>query len=365
MSNYKTMYKDKLSKMLFLEMNKEGFKKSINIPEYVEFKNDDLYLPISADYVASNARDEYKINNLPIYYFIEGMFMTFGADPNVKYIDDYGTILGYIANSEECIKSIIADKIKKDKLEDAYILLKGLYRYSEEEEILVKLLSVGEVIRENDATFGDVLIEDIELCKGKFYKSPEPYLYRALMYRDEKEFKNAQVEIHEYINKGGKMTPQIEVIVKDIDNISTYEKAVELVKDNPEKALEFLLPLSEEFEENPLIDYYIGVCYRKLEHYNKAIHYLNKSVSIESGILEVINEIGLNYACLCEYDEALKYFEKAFEASKEVDICTNIVMCYHNLGNNEKAKLMLDVAKKLSPNDEIVLQLDQLLNRAS
>ncbi|OAV39693.1 tetratricopeptide TPR_2 repeat protein [Clostridium saccharobutylicum DSM 13864] len=31
MSNYKTMYKDKLSKMLFLEMNLDGFKRSVNI----------------------------------------------------------------------------------------------------------------------------------------------------------------------------------------------------------------------------------------------------------------------------------------------------------------------------------------------
>lgn len=83
--------------------------------------------------------------------------------------------------------------------------------------------------------------------------------------------------------------PEIEAIVNDIKHISTYEKAVELVKDNPEKAIELLTPLSKEFDQNPLIDYYLGVCYRKLGHFNKAIHFLNKSISIESGILEVIN----------------------------------------------------------------------------
>ena len=30
-------------------------------------------------------------------------------------------------------------------------------------------------------------------------------------------FKGAQAEIHEYINKGGKMSPEIESIVKDVE----------------------------------------------------------------------------------------------------------------------------------------------------
>ena len=351
MSNYKTMYKDKLSKMLFLEMNKEGFKKSINIPEYVNFKNDDLYIPISAEYVASNANDEIKIHNLPIYYFVEGMFIAFGFK------------LTFTSQFWECAKSIIADRIKQDRLEDAYILLKGLYRYNEEEEYLIKLLSIGEAIREKDSGFTDIMLEDIELCKEKCCKVPEPYLYNALILKDDGDYKGAEVEINEYINKGWKIMPEIESIVNDIKHISTYEKAVELVKDNPEKAIELLTPLSKEFDQNPLIDYYLGVCYRKLGHFNKAIHFLNKSISIESGILEVINELGMNYASLGEYEEALKYFKKAFEASKEVDICTNIVMCYINLGDKEQAKLNLDIAKKLAPDDEIVIEIDQMLNR--
>ena len=364
MSDYKTMYKDKLSKMLFLEVDQEGFKKSIHMPEYIKFKNSDLYIPISADYVAKNANNELRLSNLPIYYFIEGMFTAFGADPNIRYIDDYGTILTYIPDSEECVKSLIADKIKQDKLDDAYILLKGLYRYCEEEDIMIKLLSVGEAIREKDSGFTELLSEDIEVCKEKFFKCPEPHLYNALILKDDGDFKGAEVEIHEYINKGGKVNSEIEGIVKDVENISTYEKAVELVKDNPEKAIELLEPLSKEFSENPLIYYDLGVCYRKIQHYNRAIHYLNKSLSIESGILEVVNELGMNYACLNEFEEAIKYFKKAFEASKEVEICTNIVMCYYNLGDMEQARLNLDIAKKLAPDDEIVMEIDQMLNRA-
>lgn len=363
MSNYKTMYKDKLSKLLFLEMNKEGFKRSLNIPEGVNFKNDDLYLPISSDYVVSNVNDEVKLSNLPIYYFVEGIFITFGADKNVKYNDDYGTILSYIPDTEECVKSLIADRIKKDRLEDAYLLLKGLYRYTREEEILTKLLAIGETIREKDSGFSEILLEDIEEFKEKFEKSPEPHLYNALILKDDGDYKGAEVEINEYINKGGKKTDEIDKIIGDITNISHFEKAVEYLKDEPKKAIELLLPLSEEFNENPLVYYYLGVGYRRIENYNKAIHYLNKSLTIESGSLETVNELGMNYACIGEYEEAIKYFRKAFEASKEVEICTNIVMCYINLGDKEQAKIHLELAKKIAPEDDIVIEIDQMLNR--
>lgn len=357
------MYKDKLSKLLFLEMNKEGFKKSINIPGYIEFKNDDLYLPISTEYVAANAQDQIKLKNLPIYYFVEGMFIVFGADKNVRYNEDYGIILSYIPDCEECVKSIIANRIKMNRLEDAYILLKGLYRYTREEEILVKLLAVGETIREKDSSFAEILLEDIDECKEKFEKSPEPYLYNAIIFKAEADYKRAEVEINEYINKGGKKTPEIEQMIADIGNISHFEKAVQYVKDDPKKAISLLLPLCEEFKENPLVYYYLGVSYRRTENYHKAIHYLNKSLSLESGSLETVNELGMSYACIGEYEEAIKYFRKAFEASKEVEICTNIIMCYINLGDTEKAKLHLDIAKKLSPEDEVVVEIDQMLNR--
>ncbi len=363
MSNYKTMYKDKLSELLFLEINKEGFKKSLSIPDYVEFKNNDLYLPISSEYVVANAEDQMKLSNLPIYYFVEGIFIVFGADKNIRYNEDYGTVLSYVTDCEECVKSLIADRIKKDRLEDAYILLKGLYVYTREEEILTKLLAVGETIREKDSGFGEILLEDIDECKEKFEKSPEPYLYNALILKDKGDYKGSEVEINEYINKGGKKTAEIEQIISDISNVSHFEKAVEYVKDEPKKAIELLLPLTEEFKENPLTYYYLGVSYRRTENYHKAIHYLSKSLSLESGSLEVVNELGMSYACIGEYEEAIKYFKKAFDASKEVEICTNIVMCYINLGDTEQAKLHLDIAKKLAPEDEIVIEIDQMLNR--
>ena len=82
--DYKAKIKERMSKLLFLEMNKDGFKENIGIPSYVTFKNKDLYLPISSEYISSNINDEIKIKNLPIYYFIEGMYIAIGGQPEFE-----------------------------------------------------------------------------------------------------------------------------------------------------------------------------------------------------------------------------------------------------------------------------------------
>ena len=105
-----------------------------------------------------------------------------------------------------------------------------------------------------------------------------------------------------------------------------------------------------------------GIAFRKLENYNKAIYYLEQSVKRESGILEVIAELGVNYACIGENEKAVNLFKKAFEASRDVEICTNIIMCYLNMNDLENAKLHLDIAKELKSEDEIVMQLDKIIN---
>ncbi|WP_195999635.1 tetratricopeptide repeat protein [Clostridium sp. 1001271B_151109_B4] len=361
--DYKAKIKEKMSKLLFLEMNKDGFKENVGIPSYVAFKNKDLYLPISSEYISSNVNDEIKIKNLPIYYFIEGMFTAIGADEKLRFNEDYELILDYIKDTEICIKSLISKKIEDKRYLDAYLLLKGYYTYSKDLDVMKRILLVGETIREEDSSFKDLLLEDIDYCINNNLKIAEPYLYQAIILKNDGDFKAARVAINEYLNKGGKVTEEVEIIKTDIQNISDYENAIEYLAEDPTKSIEILLRLAEEFEENPLIYYYLGIGFRKLEDYNQAIYYLKESVKRESGILEVIVELGLNYACINEFEEAIKFFKKAFEASRDVEICTNIVMCYLNLNDLENAKLHLDIAKNLNPDDEIVKQLETMMNK--
>ena len=361
--DYKGLFKEKLSKLLFLEIDWEKFKVDLKIPQNIKLKSKEIYIPISSKYVTNNANNEIKLHNLPIYSFIEGMLLALGADENLKYLEDYIIIFNNLKDGDECGKSLVADRIKNEELEEAYLIIKGLFLCTGSEEIYKKLLLLGEAIREKDSGFNEILLADIENGKKEFISMPDPYLYKAIISKDTGDFALARIEINEYVMKGGSITPEIDLIRRDIDNISKYEEAISLLDKSPEESIGILVQLAEDFEKNPLIYYYLGVANRKIGLNEKAIYYLNESLSMESGILEVVNEIGVNYACLGNYEEAIKYFKKGFEASRDIEICTNIIMCYINLGKEKEAKEHLEIAKKLNSVDEVVLDLDRILNK--
>lgn len=360
--DYNSLFKEKLGKMLFLEVKEDGFRKLISIPEYVKFKNDELFIPVTSDHITQNANNEVALKNLPIYYFIEGMFYALGCDDTFKYNEDYEVLLTYINEAENCVKSLISKNVKDNKLEDAYLLLKGLYKYSGEKEVYRNLLLVAEALWEKDSGFKDFLLRDIEFSEKENLNIAEGYLYKTLIYREDGDYAKAKVALNEYKNLGGVESDEIRALEEDIINVNEYELAITEINDNPSESIKKLLNLQGKFDKNPLIYYYLGVAYRRLENYEKAIYYLNESIGIESGILEVVVELGLNYACLGEYEVAINYFKKAFEASRDVEICTNIITCYINIKDYEQAKLHLEIAKKLNPEDEIVKEIERILN---
>lgn len=355
--NYNSHFKEKLSKLLFLEVHRDGFLKSIDAQKKINFKNNDLYIPISIEYVSSNIKDEYKLENLPIYYFVEGMFFSLGADENFRFNDDYISLLDIIKDSIPCIKKIIADKVKNNNLEDAFILSRGLGRVCAEKEIYEKILMIGEAIRGIDKSFAEVQKAQIEASKKIFSNEAFPYYYLAIIYETEGETSKAFAEINEYIARGGARNELVESFYKGLEDEVNYQKGKELLMDEPKEALKKLLPLAEKFVEDPILYYYIGVAYRKIENYEKAIYYLNDSLALDDAVVETVNELGINYACIGDYQNAIKHFRKAFEATKDIEICTNLIMCYININDIKNAKLHLSIAQKINGEDEIVKKL--------
>ena len=111
-----------------------------------------------------------------------------GADENLKFKNDYIIIFNNISDSEECGRSLVADRVKEENLEEAYLLLKGLYIATGNEEYYKKLLLIGESIREKDSAFEEILLKDIDEGKKEFLDMPEPYLYKAIILRKKEDF---------------------------------------------------------------------------------------------------------------------------------------------------------------------------------
>lgn len=344
---------EKLSKVLFLEI-----KKGSKINNFIFSEN--TYLPLRSEAIVEKTKTGDNLKDIPINLFLEGMFYVLGCDENFKFNDTYKNLIKDIPDSLKLIKGVIFREIKNEKYEEGYILIKGLISIENTKDNYDKALLLVDEIRKKNSFFKEEELNLIEEGKN-ISEFPTPYLYEAIIKKDDKDLEGALFSINQYLALGGNKTDDVIEFKASLDMITSYDKAKNMVYESPKEALEILLSLLEELGDNAEIYYYIAIAYRVLENYEKAIYYLNDAMTINSDYVEVINEFGINYACLGNYETAIKYFRSAFEVTKSIEICTNLIMCYLNIGDSKQAKIHFDIAKKLDPNDEVLKDIEKIL----
>lgn len=356
--NLKQYFSEKLSKILFLEISKDKFKEIFKISS-----DETIYIPIKSDSIIEKVKNGENLEDIPLSFFVESMFYVIGADEQFKYNLSYMEILKNIAKSTDYIKGAIFKEIKNDKLEDAYLLLKGLSVIQPTDEIYEKLFKLLENLRTLEPLYREEEHNLISQAKTDLLNSSLPYYYECSLFKSEGKFDEALLSIISYIEKGGEQTPDISDLKHSLENAVKYDEGKKLANVSPAEGLKLLLPLIDEFADDADLFYYIAIAYRVIKNYDKAIFYLNEARTIDSNFVEVVNELGVNYACIGDYSVAVKYLRKAFEFTKSVEICTNLIMCYIDMGDLVSARNHLELAKKLAPEDEIVVKLEKVLKK--
>lgn len=352
----KAYFSEKLSAILFLEI-----KKNSKINDFVIL--DDIYFPVRTNEIIQKVKKKEDFDNIPVNLFIEGMFYVLGADEIFKYTKEYKEIIKSIPNSIGFIKGVIFKEIQKENYEEAYIILKGLLTIEENIENYDKIFLLVDKLRVTNIMFKDEEVKLIERAK-KITEYSKPYLYETLVFNSEMEHEMALIALSNYAINGGEQTADIIDLKNTLETITSFQKGKELVATSPKDALQILIPLMEQLGDSPDIYYHSAVAYRLLQNYEKAIYYLNEAAAIDKNLIEVIIEFGINYALLENYERAIQYFRNAFEVTKSIEVCTNLVMCYINIKNLDAARIHLDMAKKIDPKDEIVIELEKLLMEA-
>jgi tetratricopeptide (TPR) repeat protein len=339
----KSYFSDKLDKFVFLQINGE-----------------EAYLPVKSGSIIDDIKEKGDLEKIPFSYFLYGMFFMLGADNTFTYRDDYIRIIKKTEGSTRYIKGKIAEEIKEGNYEDGYILLKGLSQIEKNKDVFDKLIMVLEELKIKNPAFAEEEMAMLEKAK-EIPGYETPYFYEALLKRDIKDYRGAMEAISKYIEISGTSDKEVIDFKEDLSKSADYEKGKELIYDDPKEALKLLIPLIDQFPEDATLLYYIGVCYRILENYEKSIYYLNQALELDNDLVQVVNELGINYAKLGDFDTAVKYLRKAFEATKSAEICTNLVTCYLEMGKLEDAKAHLALAEKLDPEDEIVQELKKMI----
>lgn len=353
--NLQSKLKEKLSNVFFITLDSQRIKALFNSEV-----NENIYMPIGTESLIKDIKAGKNVDKIPMAVFIEGMVMVLGIDEEFKYNDDYIKLIKNIPQSIKFIKGKIADCVKKDKLEDAYILLNGLIKIESNKENYTKILSLLNTLRVDDEGYNEESKRIINLAKG-FDNFLEPLLIEAQIHREEKKYEAALFSINQYLSLGGEETKEISDIKASMKRIVEYEEGKQLIYDSPKEGLVKLLGLVEEMGDNPSIYYYIAVAYRNLENYEKAIYYLNDSLNIDNSFPEVFNELGINYAALNDYENAVVYLRKAFEVTGSIEICTNLIMCYINITDFDNARTHIDIAKRIKPEDEVLIEIENYM----
>lgn len=357
--NYSTYLQEKLSKIIFVNIKTEVLEsifKNVKIGE-------EVYMPINSSKLVDKVYTQNNIEKIEIDMIIKGMFYVLGADDKFKYNKIYKKILESDDNFVKYIKKSIYETIKKAAIEDAYIFIRGLLVIEDTKENNEKILIVLEELRKQNNIFIEAELEQIEKIKKKFADYPVPYLYEALLNRDKLDYECSLLALNEYILLGGAVSKEIENIMKEIKVNRDYNKAKEILSERPMEALKLLLPIVDEYQNKSQIYYDIALGYRLTENYEKAIYYLNEIMAIDNNVIEAISELGINYACIGNYQTAISFFRKAFEMTKAIEICTNLIMCYINIGDTNQARIHLDIAKKIDSKDEIVINIEKMLKK--
>jgi len=341
----KSYFSDKLDKFVFLQI-----------------KGEEAYLPVRSSSIIQEIKEEGDLDKIPLGHFLYGMFFMLGADEKFIYRKDYLRIIRKTEGSIKYIKGKIAEEIKNGNYEEGYILLKGLSAIEKSQDVFSKLIMLLETLGEKDPAFKEEELEILEKAK-EIEGYSDAYYHDALLKKESKDYQGALESINKFIELSGSTENEIIELRNSLVKSANYEKAKELVFEDPQKALTLLIPLKDEFQDDAVLLYYTGVCYRMLGNHEKSIYYLEQALDLDKDLIQVVNELGINYASLGDYETAVSYLRKAFEATRSVEICTNLVMCYLNMGRLEDAKTHLQIAEKLNPGDEVVLELKKLMSQ--
>ncbi len=150
---------------------------------------------------------------------------------------------------------------------------------------------------------------------------------------------------------------KIEIVntLRNIDAKLEYEKGYKLVIEGfSDEGLEYLVPLLEDYPEWWNLMFFVALAYRQKEMYDEALHYYKQALSLNTGNIDTMNEIGICYMTMGQFDEAYRYFKEALKASpKNSEVLCNLGIVHIQKGELDEAFNLIQQSVEISPEDEV------------
>lgn len=349
--------KERLSRLLYLELNRKAAAELFNTPELMS-KDEALYVPVNPDFLVKKIQaEEQAPKDLPVAEFIYGMALVLALDPDFPQAGVYRLMLNNFEASHGLILSKAHSLFEADRPEEAYLVLKGLYEASGNEETESLLLSLGETLALQNESWQDEVLELAQNAREN--GNLNGYLIAGSIRNAQGKESEAVFLIREYLRLGGEETKEISTLLEILDRNNKAEAAYDALYEDPQGALQVLLELYPREGDNVRLIYAIAVAYRLLKNHEKAIYYLEEALSIDPAYMDVFHELGLNYALLDDFVTASRYFKTVYENTHEFEPMTNLIVALYRSGEMEEAKYLFTKAKMVKPEDEILKEIEK------
>lgn len=359
--------KDRVNEVVFIELKKDL---ELNNCEYRLDKNIPLPLPIDA--VVNKVKGLEEINDISIAKIIKGMILIIGIDSGFRHNDTYIDFLtSFDQNIDNYILGQGIELARKDRKMDALIYFKAsLYINKENLNSLYNYARCCEEIAKSDEKeiikeFEDEAFEVFEILTEKHPDFPLSYYHLGFHYANKKQFKKAEITWKTCLEKGIDENKEMEIQQKllDISNNIQYEEGYTLVlRGEAKEGLEKLLPLEEKYSDWWNLLFFIGLAYRQMQDYEKALKYYEKVLKYKPSQVDALNEIGLCYMSLGQINEAIKHFKRGLNINKnDSEIMCNIAIAYIQIGEYQDAEKYINQSLEINPKDEITLAWQEKL----
>ncbi len=362
---------------------KDYFKKYTKDISFIELKPDAFVdinsykvgggtpLPILVDDLVGEVKDD--SDEIKFVNMINGMIYTIGIDSDFPHAEEYKKILkAYDEGIENYMIYSAMEFMKENKVDEAMIYLRAVYALNEDNIPAVYNYSIALEERAKIAYEKDDKKLGTEFLKEAMSKMEEvrdkdddenrefPLAYYKLgfYYKAFHKFILAKETWEKFIEitDNTEEIDEVREILQSIEDDVQYEEGYSLVLEgHPKEGVEKLLPLTEKFKNWWNLDFVIGVGYRQLGAFEKAIYHFKKVLEVNPAQVDTLNEMGLCKANQGDMEAAVEFFDKAVKMNpNNHEIICNRGMAKLQLGDVDGATEDIEKAHSIAPEDEIV-----------
>ena len=367
MESLKDSLKKYLDEIVFIELKPD-------VDLYVgEFKiNNEIPIPVMVEDLAAEIRER-QFEKIPTVSILKGLITLLGAEKEPINQSYYVELLNSM--NEGLVESLLHDALRYLEIKEhkrAILYLNACMKISSNNLDVIYYLA-----RCYQELYEETLSDGYELEAARLYKkiteiAPElgiGFYNLGIFHYNRENYNEAEKLWIEALN-----LELDDDIKSDIVNFlgkcrdrSLYEKGYELVLSGRiDEGLEVLKALEEDHGEWWQLNFYIGLAYRFMEEFETALSYFLKSLSLNSGNIQTLNEIGVCLLSIGDYDEALRYYKEALRLEPlNAEIMCNQGIVYINKGEIEKGKTAIRKAYELKPDDEVVALWNEYIGKMS